>query len=78
MTVTINITLTDQAKEAFPDDPAESFLYQDGVPLQQAGDFVELASSSEPQSFLVIGRVFSLRQGTMHVNLVLDLPPQHG
>lgn len=42
MTVTINITLTDQAKEAFPDDPAESFLYQDGVPLPQAGDFVEL------------------------------------
>ena len=73
MTTHITIEFTDQAAEAIGEQTSTSFSYDQSVHLPQPGDFVELEHA--PQTFLVIGRVFSLKANFSAVKLVLDLPP---
>ncbi|MGU7779928.1 hypothetical protein [Burkholderia sp. PU8-34] len=73
MTTHITIEFTDHAAEAVGDQTSTSFSYDQGAHLPQPGDFVELDNLQ--QTFLVIGRVFSLKANTSSVKLVLDLPP---
>ncbi|MGU7769283.1 hypothetical protein ACV229_03750 [Burkholderia sp. MR1-5-21] len=73
MTTHITIEFTDHAAEAVGDQTNTSFSYDQGAHLPQPGDFVELEDMQ--QTFLVIGRVFSLKANMSTVKLVLDLPP---
>jgi len=73
MTTHITIEFTDQAAEAIGEQTSTSFSYDQSAHLPQPGDFVELEHA--PQTFLVIGRVFSLKANFSAVKLVLDLPP---
>ncbi len=74
MTTTITLEFTEQAAEAIGDRTNNSFSYGEAAHLPQPGDFVELDLNGL-QTFLVIGRVFSLKADTTAVKLVLDLPP---
>ncbi|CAB3774145.1 hypothetical protein GQ57_38980 [Burkholderia sp. MSh2] len=73
MTTHITIEFTEHAAEAIGEQTGTSFSYDQGAHVPQPGDFVELEHSS--QTFLVIGRVFSLKANHSAVKLVLDLPP---
>lgn len=73
MTTHLTIEFTDQAAEAIGEHTSTNFSYDRGAHVPQPGDFVELDDS--PQTFLVIGRVFSLKANFSSVKLVLDLPP---
>ncbi|KVQ87373.1 hypothetical protein WK09_20270 [Burkholderia ubonensis] len=73
MTTHITIEFTELAAHAVGDQTGTSFSYDQGAHLPQPGDFVELENLQ--QTFLVIGRVFSLKANTSAVKLVLDLPP---
>lgn len=74
MTTTITLEFTEQAAETIGDRAHDSFTYGEAAHLPQPGDFVELDLDGL-QTFLVIGRVFSLKADTTAVKLVLDLPP---
>lgn len=73
MTTHITIEFTEHAAEAVGEQTSTSFSYDQGAHVPQPGDFVELEHSR--QTFLVIGRVFSLKANYSAVKLVLDLPP---
>ncbi|WGY67057.1 hypothetical protein OHZ10_09565 [Burkholderia arboris] len=73
MTTHITIEFTEHAAEAIGEQTSTSFSYDQGAHVPQPGDFVELENSR--QTFLVIGRVFSLKANYSAVKLVLDLPP---
>lgn len=73
MTTHITIEFTEHAAEAIGEQTSTSFSYDQGAHVPQPGDFVELENSR--QTFLVIGRVFSLKANYCAVKLVLDLPP---
>ncbi|MBN3789515.1 hypothetical protein [Burkholderia sp. Ac-20353] len=73
MTTHITIEFTEHAAETVGDQTNTSFSYDQGAHLPQPGDFIELENL--PQTFLVIGRVFSLKANMSAVKLVLDLPP---
>ncbi|RKT99493.1 hypothetical protein C7H84_29885 [Burkholderia sp. Nafp2/4-1b] len=73
MTTHITIEFTEHAAETIGEQTSTSFSYDQGAHVPQPGDFVELEHS--PQTFLVIGRVFSLKANYSSVKLVLDLPP---
>jgi hypothetical protein len=75
MTTKITLEFTEQAAEAIGDQVRNSFSYKEAAHLPQPGDFVELDHLDGHQTFLVIGRVFSLKADTTAVKLVLDLPP---
>lgn len=73
MTTHITIEFTEHAAETIGEQTSTSFSYDQGAQVPQPGDFVELENSR--QTFLVIGRVFSLKANYSAVKLVLDLPP---
>jgi len=73
MTTHITIEFTQHAAEAIGEQTSTSFSYDQGAHVPQPGDFVEIENSR--QTFLVIGRVFSLKANYSAVKLVLDLPP---
>ena len=73
MTTHLTIEFTEHAAEAIGEQTSTSFSYDQGAHVPQPGDFVELENSR--QTFLVIGRVFSLKANYSAVKLVLDLPP---
>jgi hypothetical protein len=73
MTTHITIEFTEHAAETIGEQTSTSFSYDQGAHVPQPGDFVELENSR--QTFLVIGRVFSLKANYCAVKLVLDLPP---
>ncbi|AIO40407.1 hypothetical protein KDW55_11740 [Burkholderia sp. AU19243] len=73
MTTHITIEFTEHAAETINEQTSTSFSYDQGAHVPQPGDFVELENSR--QTFLVIGRVFSLKSNYCAVKLVLDLPP---
>lgn len=73
MTTHITIEFTEHAAETIGEQTSTSFSYDQGAHVPQPGDFVELENSR--QTFLVIGRVFSLKANYSAVKLVLDLPP---
>lgn len=72
MTTHLTIEFTEHAAEAIGEQTNTSFSYDQGAHVPQPGDFVELENSR--QTFLVIGRVFSLKANYSAVKLVLDLP----
>ncbi|PXX33686.1 MULTISPECIES: hypothetical protein [Burkholderia] len=73
MTTHITIEFTEHAAETIGEQTSTSFSYDQGAHVPQPGDFVEIENSR--QTFLVIGRVFSLKANYSAVKLVLDLPP---
>ncbi|WP_175923517.1 hypothetical protein [Burkholderia latens] len=73
MTTHITIEFTEHAAETITEQTNTSFSYDQGAHVPQPGDFVELENLR--QTFLVIGRVFSLKANYCAVKLVLDLPP---
>ncbi len=73
MTTHITIEFTEHAAETIGEQTSTSFSYDQCAHVPQPGDFVELENSR--QTFLVIGRVFSLKANYSAVKLVLDLPP---
>ncbi|AWV00132.1 hypothetical protein DM992_11710 [Burkholderia sp. JP2-270] len=73
MTTHITIEFTQHAAEAIDEQTSTSFSYDQGAHVPQPGDFVEIENAQ--QTFLVIGRVFSLKANYSAVKLVLDLPP---